>query len=296
MIRFQYKLRSLLIFVTIMALPLGWFSWKHAEIKARQREIDFAERTIGCNIYYPYELDGSSPPGPAWLRRLLGDNAFAEPQIDCLWTNGKLSCLRDCPRLTRLLLRSGSVDDTEELAVLADLPQLTHLELAGLQIGDKELAYMARLKRLQVLDLRRTLVGDAGLQHLVGLKSLRSLKLEDDWREGQPAELPKVPHVTDEGMKYLGKLTSIEELRISCRLVSDQGVRELHGLLRLRSLNLSSTRITDSSLVEIARFPCLQKLNVVYTEITPAGADAYKQSHPKVLIVLDGGFPESANL
>ena len=74
--RFQYRLRSLLIFVTVMAIPLGWISWKRAEIIARDKEIEIAKDAMCCNVYYAYQRDGSSPPGPAWLRRLLGDSSF----------------------------------------------------------------------------------------------------------------------------------------------------------------------------------------------------------------------------
>ena len=109
MVRFQYRLRSLLVLVTIMAIPLGWIPWKRREIESRQKEIEIAERNLRCNVDYDYEMDGSSPPGPGWLRALLGDRAFAEPRVECLWTNGNLSCLRDCPRLTRLAIGSGAV-------------------------------------------------------------------------------------------------------------------------------------------------------------------------------------------
>jgi hypothetical protein len=190
----------------------------------------------------------------------------------------------------------ASVDDMDEFAVLAQLPHLTQIKLVGVRIGDKELSYVSCMKGLQVLDLRETLVGDAGLRYLVGLRSLEVLQLEDVSPHLRPDDSRDVHYVSDEGMRCIGKLTSIEELRVSCELVSDAGVTELRSLSRLRSLNLSRTKITDSSLVEIAQFSHLQKLNVVYTNITPAGADAFRKAHPNVSVIFEGGTLESPDL
>lgn len=61
--------------------------------RARQTErraIDAAER-LGVFVRYDYECDSDAvsdppdppptPPGPAWLRSLLGDDAFARPVL-----------------------------------------------------------------------------------------------------------------------------------------------------------------------------------------------------------------------
>ena len=66
MVRFQYRLRSLLVLVTIMAIPLGWIPWKRREIESRQKEIEIADRNLRCNVDYDYEI-GRFLTAWAWL-------------------------------------------------------------------------------------------------------------------------------------------------------------------------------------------------------------------------------------
>lgn len=280
MIRSRVALRLILGLVTVVVVAaMAWLVFKRWEIVMRQRQIDAISRTIDANIYYGYELDGSRPPGPAWLRLMLGDNAFAEPEIECFNTKGELACLQQYPIAKRLRLLSHSVKDMAELASLGELGQLTHLDLRGLQIGDKELAYVANLKRLKVLDLRYTLVSDVGLQHLVGLKSLRVLRV--GWMESES----NVPEITDVGTKHIAQLRGLEELCIGACSVSDRGVRNLSDLPRLRILDLTSTDISGATLETVQQFPCLETLDISGTGITPAAVSAFRQSCPRIDVI-----------
>ena len=177
--------------------------------------------------------------------------------------------------------------------MLGDLRHLTELYLTGATVGDKELGCLAGLKRLEVLDLHETSVGDAGLCHVVGLNSIRDLSITDNQDRSEDSR--DLSFVTDEGMKFVGKLSSLKVLRVSCEHVSDRGVAELRGLSMLTSLNLSLTKVTDSSFLEIGRFSHLKKLNLAYTQVTGAGVEAFKLSHPDVRVIWaeGGGLAES---
>jgi len=70
---FQFSLRSLLIFVTLLAVPMAHIGWQ-AEI-ARGRN-DMREQLEGRGaIFLSDGVPGLSHPelSPSWLRRLLGD-------------------------------------------------------------------------------------------------------------------------------------------------------------------------------------------------------------------------------
>ena len=89
-IRLQYSLRSLLLLVTLTCVFLAWFGPRY-RAACEQRAAVAGVRGLGANVYYDYEhhadrpwpTDGSgvgpsAPPGPAWARRLLGIDFFAD--------------------------------------------------------------------------------------------------------------------------------------------------------------------------------------------------------------------------
>jgi hypothetical protein len=80
--RFQFGVRSLLLFVVAVSVPLGWFAW---EMEKARRQREAVERIVkaGGKVYFDYEWDewrgrirGGDPTTSAWLRRLFGDDFF----------------------------------------------------------------------------------------------------------------------------------------------------------------------------------------------------------------------------
>jgi hypothetical protein len=66
----QFSLRTLLVAVTLLAVWLGLWT----DRARRQRVAVQRVRELGGDIRYDYENQkGGQPPGPEWLRRLLGD-------------------------------------------------------------------------------------------------------------------------------------------------------------------------------------------------------------------------------
>ena len=80
-LRFQFSLRSMLVFVTVVAVVCSWFTVKMQQAQ-RQREVIAAIETEGevYDVFFDYELDADGnplpakpkPPGPPWLRNLVG--------------------------------------------------------------------------------------------------------------------------------------------------------------------------------------------------------------------------------
>ena len=86
--RFQY---SLLLLVFMLAnIAMAWFfpRWGAAR---RQREAVAAIRAMGGHVTYDHEarwnaaraapMPAKAPPGPAWARKLLGEDFFADAVV-----------------------------------------------------------------------------------------------------------------------------------------------------------------------------------------------------------------------
>ena len=105
-LRFQFGIRSLLIFTLVVALP---FSWLAVEVKAAREQkaaVDEIARLDG-RMSYDWEVDANlkfvsnaEPPGPEWLRNLLGVDFFAH--VLCVNLNLSEVTDADLPHLEAL--------------------------------------------------------------------------------------------------------------------------------------------------------------------------------------------------
>ena len=88
---FQFRLRTLLIVTAVVALAYGWLASK-IEKKSRERQAVEMVFSKGGVVHYYYQqsvtaagqkvwLQGGNPPGPTWLRAILGANYFSEVQV-----------------------------------------------------------------------------------------------------------------------------------------------------------------------------------------------------------------------
>ena len=151
---YQFSLRSFLIVTVICALASAWIA-RQIERKRNEREAVEAIVKLGGWVVYDYVHDGkaANPPGPAWLRKLIGDNFFGEVVYVNLGRNSKM---------------------TE--AYWTKLDQLPHVEILDLSesdVTDDDLVHLKGFSQLQGLRLVRTKVTDAGLEHLKGLTNLQ---------------------------------------------------------------------------------------------------------------------------
>jgi len=184
---YQLSLRTLLVVVLVASLGMSWFAVRMQRAR-KQREVVAAIVEMGGRVTYDYEFDASGhyiphpePPGPAWLRKLLGDDFFTDVRsVRFLGTHVKaaeLIHLKGLTRLQRLYLSDTQVTDAD-LEHLKGLTNLHTLCLDGTRVTDAGLECLKGLTQLQRLDLWATGVTDAGLEHLKGLTNLQSLCLE----------------------------------------------------------------------------------------------------------------------
>lgn len=164
---FQYSLRTLLVLVTAFAVACSWFACRLKRAERQKNAVESLTKS-GARVFYDYEVDqsrkvvsGAKPPGPAWLRDLVGDHFLTTVVVVDLnhepWQEGQITDA-----------------DLEPVESLAGLRILT---LRGTQITDEGLERIKGLAQLQDFDLSQTKVTDAGLQHVKGLRRCWMLDL-----------------------------------------------------------------------------------------------------------------------
>jgi hypothetical protein len=255
-LRFQFNIRSLLALMLAVAIPSSWFVVKMREAE-RQKKATEAILKLKGFVGYDYEYDplvrpSMKPPGPPWLRRLVGpdfldcvthvrlpgdDDAELEPLQDlpdllAVWTTGVSACkytdaglarLEGHSRLLRLLIGAPAASLTDDgLAHLERLQRLTTLGLDGPKISDAGLKHLEGLSELEHLELAGAGITDAGLVHLQSLRKLKKLVLSCT--------------ISDEGMKHLAPLVNLTVLQSYAPVpdqLKDKAFNKLRGITPL---------------------------------------------------------------
>lgn len=224
---FQFSLRSVLALMLLAGLGMSWLV---AVKKKSERRMAAADAIIkaGGWVNYDYQVPANGgrsakPPGPAWLRTILGDDFFANAT-------------------------DAYITSAASLEQLGELSSLRILHVADVPTGDNSLQQLSELNRLEELDVRGRLIDDNGLAYLRKLQHLRYLHLART-------------SITDTGLAKLSGLNQLELLDLSYTSVTDRGLQNLFGLRQLRSLYLFHTEITDEG--EAKLWEALPKCNVL---------------------------------
>ena len=110
-------------------------------------------------MFYRRNQPRKPPPGPAWARRLCGDDFFVNV-VGVTWrgeppSDADFRVLAGLRHVKRLSLAHTSIDDAS-LSRLAILDQVRELELRATAITDAGLARFPRLPKLERVYLART--------------------------------------------------------------------------------------------------------------------------------------------
>ena len=128
---FQFRLRTLLIAILVLSLPLSWFGARLQKAR-RQREAVEAIERLGGRVMYDWETSFQRPNGPSWLRPLLGSDFFDKVRLvnlmDARVTDAEVNHIRSFAGLEVLDLSNNDISDTG----LENLSRLTILEYLDL--------------------------------------------------------------------------------------------------------------------------------------------------------------------
>ena len=246
--RWEFGLFAILVLVALVAVAISLFVFR-SRVQEMERSVQ-AIRDRGGFVRYDYELDSSGenvadaqPPGPRWVRKLLGEHCFADVvYVRCssgtdaeLKAIGRLSHLQEAHLQGVHLLDSETTD--AGLAHLKSLSRLNFLDLSRTRITDAGLEHLRELTQLQHLILTSTEITDTGLERLKTLTQLRTLDIA-------------YTHVTDAGLKHIEDFKHIVTLGLN-GIITDAGLKSIEGLTELEILYLGDTAITDNGLKHI---------------------------------------------
>ncbi len=195
--------------------------------------------------------------------------------------------------LSLRILQLGRLPITDVgLAHLSNLGGLENLDLSSTRITDEGLVALKSIRSLKKLNLGGTEVTENGFLHLRDIKTLEYLGLPSesvtDKGLSYLAELGKLKHLrmpsphyvkpnmdkrlyTDEGLRELAKLQSLEELFIAGLGVTDEGMSHVAKLKNLKDLHIFGCPITNEGLAKLTALKSLRRLTLYKTKITISG-------------------------
>jgi Leucine-rich repeat (LRR) protein len=263
------------------------------------------------------------PPGPEWLRRLLGDDAFARiTEVDLAWFRPEESEPLDTAILLKLrnlkVLRLSPPEIKDEsLAIAARLPFLRALELRG-KDGDVSvhgMAQLAKISSLQSLVLHGPWVNDEILVPVGELSRLKILTVASSEKvtSGMLAHISDDNRIRelsivdcrsfdDRGTEHLERLKHLKELWLFRCPVSDDTLRHISGLHELEFLMLEGTEVSDPGMVHLTGLHKLKRLILARTKISDAGLESLRNLDKLESLMLgetkvtDDGLPVLAEL
>jgi internalin A len=202
--RSQFSLRTLLLAVLLLTLPLSWIGLERSRERRAVAEI---EALGGCVVYH-------YPPSD-WR----GSEVIPDSFRDFFFSG-----------VYQAELKAGTVDD-DGLRRLRALKDLKILFVTDNRITDAGARHLGGLTRLRLLGLTGTRIGDAGLEHLQGLPNLADLRLART-------------RVTDSGLEHLSRLPRLTYLDLEDNRITNAGLEHIKGMSGLNLVRLNGTQVT----------------------------------------------------
>jgi len=224
--------------VSVLAIGLGAIAFQLQRAREQQAALAWL-RASGGSATYEYEYDaegapvpGAEPPGPRWIRKLLGNDVFAEVDHICL--PGDVATAEAFQRL-RAVRGSWflSIHYPEKAALqhAGQLSSLRELHLHGVR-GGSGLVHLRNLPNLRVLGVYGDELSDTAIHNLRGLKHLERLII------GGP--------ITDEALPALQGMERLEELIVYFNeSVTEESLQDLQTHLPKAVIRLNTGRVAE---------------------------------------------------
>ena len=249
---FRFRLSTLLIALTAFGV---WLGIQVNGVNRQKRAVSAIRAAKGI-VTCDFERDASgksvanaTPRGPAWLRKIIGDDYFCNV-VTVDFATGYYGRRKD--------LGLSKVNDAG-LLHLESLPRITVLELGNNRaITDEGLVHLRKLKKLETLYLYRSSVTGSGLRHIADLPNLTALQL--NWAP-----------LTDDGLEEIQHMKNLKALVLEDTQITDDGLAFLQGLSKLEHLQLHNTKITDRGLEHLQALSNLKQLSLHGTKVTAEG-------------------------
>ena len=206
------------------------------------------------HICTPHELTDAEMAGIATLQ-MVREMEIVAP----LMTDAGLASIARLRNLEVLHLDGTMMMTDDGLKVLAALPKLRHLRLAG-PFTDRGLAYLAAAPSLKAMWLETPRATEEGLHSLAKIQSLERLCV------------PWLDRITDHSIRYLKAMPKLVALGVGDAWSADAGIASLASLTNLEVLAIKGgPNLTDNALKPLAAMPKLRALEIYHSQITEQG-------------------------
>jgi hypothetical protein len=169
------------------------------------------------NVESVFREFGLPPDRPDWARLLgIEEKPLTAAEIDALLARiapQQQSCWKG-PTVRRLNLRQ--IGTPAFLPHLKQFPELEHLDLSGIPLGDGDLTHLRELPKLKNLQIPGARITDAGAGVLAGLRGLCELNVS-------------LTRLTDAGLTALEALENLYALHLYKVAVRDAAVRRFEA-------------------------------------------------------------------
>jgi len=293
---YQFTLRTVGVWMVLLCLLLGSFSWWRDRTK-RQRRILAALKEFGATVdnekFHLFEpasgrladLDNKFLLS-ARVRYVLGDD-FTSEIVSVGYSESKSSPLKKSSQVVGQVkwlsrLRTFHLEGEVSPRDLREFPFIGTLENLGIllpqeiergQLTDDDLAVFKKAKKLEVLFLSRQRIEGGGLVHLQKCP-LRMLFLSGTGLE-------------DQGLAHLSMNDKLKFLSLANTRITDRGIAEAQLPQSLECIVLTNTRIGDRALERLQQLPNLAELHIGQTGITQDGLNRFYAAKPKCTVVWD---------
>ncbi len=279
-LRFAFRLRSVLIAISVLCLVLGGIAWRWRVLYS---EVDAVSKLQA------FESEGWQDPPGATPRIRRRWNVFSGPggQKDALprsvtafdviavWRPAAsirivtgMQWIRDdelllCNAFRRLevlgITESNLTD--QQFALITATADLFDLQLVDNPLHDVSARRIAKMSKLQCLGLAATKVTDVGVHDLATLPILMSLDLRFN------------AAITDRSARCLAECRTLEALYLDQTAITDKGLMYLATLPKLCALGITETSVTLDGIRRFNEARLARGLEPLDLDPKPYGSD-----------------------
>ncbi len=313
MTRFRFSVRTMLIVVAVLAIPLGWAAMRLKTGRDKGRAIANL-RAMGVSIVMDGYQD-ASPMIPPWVRELFGwqsvgialgvDSDDALSKLDGMHnlktlgflgdvSNSGLKHLKSMNAIENLTISSPRVTD-EGLRHIASKTALKKLNLEGTEITGAGLLHLTRLRRLEKLTIDGTRMSHADVIRLFveqGRGALDALvatgQLVQRPDEDEPFDLRlEGEQVTDELIEFLVQMPMLKGIALQSTSVTETGLKLLGAMPQLKSLVLRGEEVRR----KLPTMPHIEAFDVSGKNFSAKQLSQHLRSLPQLKFLSLSGTP-----
>jgi hypothetical protein len=149
---FRFSLRTLLVLVTVLSMPLGWVGWRMGEVRKERAVVALVENRSG-KVSFDYGRiiwivkageEVSFIPYKRSCWEALTDKWFGERVSGVHLDNTQMSDLSPLAEMKNLKELSIFHTQVSDLSPLAELKDLERLKLFNTQVSDEQVQQLSR--------------------------------------------------------------------------------------------------------------------------------------------------------